>query len=237
MLAGLVTRVRRTPPPEAIALDEHRRDVRLEQISPHLRDAVIAIEDHRFYRHPGVDPIAVARATFHNLKQGRLSEGGSTLTQQLARTLFLSNRRTLGRKAREAVLAMMLEQVLAKDRILELYLNRVSLSGGLHGVEAMSRSLFEKRALDLSLAESVLVAGLIRSPSALSPWSNPEGAVARSRVVLARPPPPGCSRARAPTASGSGRPPGRSRPARGGGDVAQPLREAGAGPEPGRRSG
>jgi penicillin-binding protein 1A len=168
------------------ALDEHRRDVRLEQISPYLRDAVVAIEDHRFYRHPGIDPIAVGRATLHNLKQGRLSEGGSTLTQQLARTLFLSNRRTLGRKAREAVLAMMLEQVLAKDRILELYLNRVSLSGGLHGVEAMSRSLFEKRALDLSLAESVLVAGLIRSPSALSPWSNLEGAVARSRVVLAR---------------------------------------------------
>src|SRR6266542_4296040 len=167
-------------------LDEHRRDVRLDQISPYLRDAVIAAEDHRFYRHPGIDPIAVGRATLHNLKRGRLSEGGSTLTQQLARTLFLSNRRTLGRKAKEAILARMLEQVLDKNQILELYLNRVSLSGGLFGVEAMSRSLFEKRALDLNLAESVLVAGLIRSPSALSPWSNLDGAVARSRVVLAR---------------------------------------------------
>jgi penicillin-binding protein 1A len=167
-------------------LDEHRRDVRLDQISAYLRDAVIAAEDHRFYRHPGIDPIAVGRATLHNLKRGRLSEGGSTLTQQLARTLFLSNRRTLGRKAKEAILARMLEQVLDKNQILELYLNRVSLSGGLFGVEAMSRSLFEKRALDLNLAESVLVAGLIRSPSALSPWSNLDGAVARSRVVLAR---------------------------------------------------
>ena len=167
-------------------LDEHRRDVRLDQISPYLRDAVIAAEDHRFYRHPGIDPIAVGRATLHNLKRGRLSEGGSTLTQQLARTLFLSNRRTLGRKAKEAILARMLEQVLDKNQILELYLNRVSLSGGLFGVEAMSRSLFEKRALDLNLAESVLLAGLIRSPSALSPWSNLDGAVARSRVVLAR---------------------------------------------------
>ncbi len=167
-------------------LDEHRRDVSLEQISPYLRDAVIAVEDHRFYRHPGIDPIAVGRATLHNLKQGRLSEGGSTLTQQLARTLFLSNRRTLGRKAKEAILARMLEQALDKNQILELYLNRVSLSGGLFGVEAMSRSLFEKRALDLNLAESVLVAGLIRSPSALSPWSNLDGAVERSRVVLAR---------------------------------------------------
>src|SRR6266568_1960181 len=123
-------------------LDEHRRDVRLDQISPYLRDAVIAAEDHRFYRHPGIDPIAVGRATLHNLQRGRLSEGGSTLTQQLARTLFLSNRRTLGRKAKEAILARMLEQVLDKNQILELYLNRVSLSGGLFGVEAMSRSLF-----------------------------------------------------------------------------------------------
>ncbi len=167
-------------------LDEHRRDVRLPQISPSLRDAVIAVEDHRFYRHPGIDPIALGRATLHNLQRGRLAEGGSTLTQQLARTLFLSNRRTLGRKAKEAVLAWMLEQVLDKDQILELYLNRVALSGGLFGVEAMSRSLFEKRAQDLSLAESALVAGLIRSPSALSPWSNLDASVARSRFVLAR---------------------------------------------------
>src|SRR6266496_2215932 len=233
LLGGLVTRVRRTPPAEGIALavalaatllslygllwtgkhylaiyrltrgvgdtvfygadgqpwfplDEHRRDVRLDQISPYLRDAVIAVEDHRFYRHPGIDPIAVGRATLHNLRRGRLSEGGSTLTQQLARTLFLSNRRTLGRKAKEAVLARMLEQLLDKDQILELYLNRVSLSGGFFGVEAMSRSLFEKRARDLNLAESVLVAGLIRAPSALSPWSNLDGAVERSRFVLAR---------------------------------------------------
>src|SRR3989442_3587210 len=172
-------------------LDEHRRDVRLDQISPYLRDAVIAAEDHRFYRHPGIDPIAVGRATLHNLKRGRLSEGGSTLTQQLARTLFLSNRRTLGRKAKEAILARMLEQVLDKNQILELYLNRVSLSGGLFGVEAMSRSLFEKRALDLNLAESVLVAGLVPPPSAPSPRGNLDGAGGRGPRALARPRAPG----------------------------------------------
>jgi 1A family penicillin-binding protein len=167
-------------------LDEHRQDVPLEQMSPRLREAVIAVEDHRFYRHPGIDPIAVGRAMFRNLTRVRLSEGGSTLTQQLARTLFLSNRRTLGRKVKEAVLALMLEEQLDKKQILELYLNRVYLSGGVHGVEAMSRSLFGKRARDLSLAESALVVGLIRSPSALSPWNNLEGAVERSHVVLGR---------------------------------------------------
>src|SRR6266511_834145 len=206
LLGGLVTRVRRhlprpASPVEGLALAvalaatllslygllwTGKHYLAIYRLTRGVGDAVFAAEDHRFYRHPGIDPIAVGRATLHNLKRGRLSEGGSTLTQQLARTLFLSNRRTLGRKAKEAILARMLEQVLDKNQILELYLNRVSLSGGLFGVEAMSRSLFEKRALDLNLAESVLVAGLIRSPSALSPWSNLDGAVARSRVVLAR---------------------------------------------------
>src|SRR4029450_7211271 len=117
---------------------------------------------------------------------GAIAEGGSTITQQLARTLFLSTRRTIGRKAKAAVLALLLEQQLTKDQILELYLNRVALSAGTFGVEAMSRQLFGKRARDLNLLESAIVAGLIRAPSALSPWSNEEGALARSKVVLAR---------------------------------------------------
>jgi len=168
------------------SLDEHRRDVPLAEVAPALRQAVIAVEDHRFYRHGGVDPIGFARAVKLNLTRGGYVQGGSTITQQLARTIFLSTRRTLGRKAKEAMLAMLIEQQLTKDEILELYLNRVSLSGGTFGVEAMSRQLFSKRARDLGLLESAIVAGLIRAPSALSPWSNEEGALARSKVVLAR---------------------------------------------------
>jgi penicillin-binding protein 1A len=168
------------------SLDEHRRDVPLSEVAPALREAVIAVEDHRFYRHGGIDPIGFGRAVWRNLRRGAITEGGSTITQQLARTVFLSNRRTVGRKVKEAVLAGLIEQQLTKDQILELYLNRVALSAGTFGVEAMSRQLFAKRAKDLSLIESALVAGLIRAPSALSPWSNEEGALARSKVVLAR---------------------------------------------------
>jgi 1A family penicillin-binding protein len=168
------------------ALDEHRRDVPLSEVAPSLREAVIAVEDHRFYRHGGIDPIGFGRAVWRNLRRGALSEGGSTITQQLARTVFLSNRRTLGRKVKEAILAGLIEQQLTKDEILELYLNRIALSAGTFGVEAMARQLFGKHAKDLSLVESAILAGLIRAPSALSPWANEEGALERSKVVLAR---------------------------------------------------
>jgi 1A family penicillin-binding protein len=167
-------------------LDEHRRDVPLSQISPHLQHAVVAVEDHRFFQHRGVDPVGLGRAVVRNLRPGGRVEGGSTITQQLARTLFLSNERSYWRKAKEALLANMLERQLTKAQILEFYLNRVPLSGGFYGVEAMSRKLFAKKAADLNLAESALLAGLIRAPSALSPWSNLDGALARSDVVLAR---------------------------------------------------
>jgi len=167
-------------------LDESRRDVPLARISPHLREAVIAVEDHRFRRHPGIDPIAFSRAVVHNLEAGRMVEGGSTLTQQLARTLFLSTNRTWGRKLKEAAIAVMLEMQLSKDQILELYLNRVFLGARVYGVETMSDRCFKKRASDLSVAEAAYIAGVIRAPSALSPWSNPEGARRRSHVVLQR---------------------------------------------------
>ena len=167
-------------------LDESRRDVALARIAPQLRQAVIAVEDHRFYRHPGIDPIAAGRAVFRNLRAGRNVQGGSTITQQLARTLFLSTNRTYARKAKEAAIAVMLEMQLSKDEILELYLNRVLLGGRIYGVETMSRRAFSKHAADVSLAEAALIAGVIRAPSGLSPWSNLEGARRRSRVVLAR---------------------------------------------------
>jgi penicillin-binding protein 1A len=167
-------------------LDPHRRDVPLAEISPHLRNAVVAVEDHRFRRHPGIDPIGFGRAMFRNLRAGGLREGGSTITQQLARTLFLTNNRTFGRKAKEAVIAVMLEMQLTKEQILELYLNRVYVGAGVYGMEAMSRQLYDKPAKNLTIAEAALLAGLLKSPSALSPWSNLEGALARSDVVLGR---------------------------------------------------
>ena len=167
-------------------MDEHHRDVPLADIPPHLRNAFVAIEDHRFYKHPGVDPIALGRAVVRNLRSPGTVEGGSTLTQQLARTLFLSNKKSYGRKIREAVLAMMIDAHLSKEQVLELYLNRIYLSAGVYGVETMSRHLFGKPAKQLTLAECALIAGLARSPSGLSPWTNLEGALERSHVVLAR---------------------------------------------------
>ncbi|HEY6506854.1 MAG TPA: PBP1A family penicillin-binding protein [Vicinamibacterales bacterium] len=167
-------------------LDEQRHDVPIAAISPHLQHAFVAVEDHRFFLHPGVDPIAVARAVVRNASQPGTVEGGSTITQQLARTLFLSNRRSYWRKAREAVLSVLIEAQLSKQQILELYLNRIYLSAGVYGVEAMSQRVFGKPAKALSIAESALIAGLARAPATLSPWSNFDGAVERSHVVLAR---------------------------------------------------
>src|SRR5207249_9825050 len=113
-------------------------------------------------------------------------EGGSTLTQQLARTLYLSNVRTYGRKAKEAAIAVMIEAQLTKPQILELYLNRVYLSAGIYGVETMAEHLYRKPAKAVTLPEAALIAALIRAPSALSPWGNYEGALERSHVVLAQ---------------------------------------------------
>jgi penicillin-binding protein 1A len=167
-------------------LDEQRHDVSLSEISPDLQHAVVAVEDRRFYYHPGIDPIGIARAAVRDVGRGARAEGGSTLTQQLARTLFLSNVRTYGRKAKEAAIALLIEAQLSKQQILELYLNRVYLSGGVYGVDTMSEHLFRKPAVALTLPEAALVAGLIRAPSTLSPWGNYDGALARSRLVLAQ---------------------------------------------------
>jgi 1A family penicillin-binding protein len=168
-------------------LEEHRRDVPLDRISAHLRDGVVAVEDHRFNSHLGIDPIAVGRAVVRDVRAGGLEEGGSTLTQQLARTLFLTaSRGDWLRKGKEAVLALMIEQRLTKPQILELYLNRIYLGGNVYGVEAMSQNVFGKSAFDLTLPESAFIAGLIRMPSALWPWSHYDRAVQRSHVVLTR---------------------------------------------------
>jgi membrane peptidoglycan carboxypeptidase len=167
-------------------LDAQRHDVPIRAIAPALQQAFVAVEDHRFFRHPGVDPLAVGRAVWRNVRAPGTVEGASTITQQLARTLFLSNKRSYLRKGREAVLSLLIEAELTKAQILEFYLNRIYLSAGVYGVEAMSQRVFGKRAKDLTLAESALIAGLARSPATLSPWSNLDRAVARSHVVLAR---------------------------------------------------
>jgi penicillin-binding protein 1A len=167
-------------------LDEQRHDVALREIAGDLQHAVVAVEDRRFYRHPGIDPIGLGRALVRDVQRSGRVEGGSTLTQQLARTLFLSNVRTWGRKLKEAGIAILIEAQLTKSQILELYLNRVYLSAGVYGVEAMSEHLFRKPAASVTLPEAALIAGLIRAPSALSPWSNYEGALERSHLVLAQ---------------------------------------------------
>lgn len=167
-------------------LDEQRRDVPFEQISTYFKDAVISVEDHRFYLHPGIDPIALGRAAIYNFRSSNGTQGGSTLTQQLARTLFLSNQRTYGRKAKEAALAVLLELFLSKRDILELYFNRVYLSGGIYGIETMSEKTFGKKASQLTLGEAALIAGIIQAPASYSPWGHLDAAKRRSAVVLQR---------------------------------------------------
>jgi penicillin-binding protein 1A len=167
-------------------LEEHRRDVPLGGISVHLQNAVVAVEDHRFRSHFGVDPVGIGRAIIRDVRAGRMEEGGSTLTQQLARTLYLSTSRDLTRKAKEIVLALMIEQRLSKPQILELYLNRIYLGGSVYGVEAMAQNVFGRSAGNLSLSESAFIAGLIRRPSGLWPWSHYDRALQRSHVVLRR---------------------------------------------------
>ena len=167
-------------------LDEQRHDVRLEQISTYFKDAVIAVEDHRYYLHPGIDPVALARAAAYNVREAAGTQGGSTITQQLARTLFLSNTRTYARKLQEAALAVLLEIFLSKRDILELYVNRIYLGAGIYGVEPMSQKMLGKPASELTLAESALIAGIIRAPASFSPWTHLESARRRSFVVLQR---------------------------------------------------
>ncbi|WLR92578.1 transglycosylase domain-containing protein [Shinella zoogloeoides] len=156
----------------------------LENMSPYIPQAVIAIEDRRFYSHFGVDPLGLARAMFTNITTGRMVQGGSTLTQQLAKNMFLSPERTLERKVQEVLLAFWLEHKYSKDQIIAMYLNRVFFGSNSYGVEAASRRYFNKSARDVNLGEAALLAGLLKAPSRLSPARDPEAAEARAQVVL-----------------------------------------------------
>ena len=159
--------------------------VGLHEMSPYIPQAVMAIEDRRFYSHFGIDPLGLARAMFENITSGRFTQGGSTLTQQLAKNLFLKPDRTVERKVQEVLLALWLEQKHTKDQILEMYLNRVYFGSGSYGVEAASRRYFGKSARDVTLAEAALLAGLLKAPSRLSPARDPKAAEERAALVLA----------------------------------------------------
>jgi penicillin-binding protein 1A len=165
---------------------ERRIFVPLAHIPPSLRDAVIATEDKRFYYHWGIDPIGIARAVAQNYRRGRIVEGGSTITQQLTKLLFLTPDKSLERKMKEAVLALELERRYSKDRILEMYLNQVYFGHGAYGVEAAARTYFGKSVSELNVKESALLAGLPRAPTTYSPFDHGETAKRRREVVLRR---------------------------------------------------
>lgn len=167
--------------------DEANREVvPLNRISPHLKRAVMAIEDSHFYQHHGINPGGVMRALAANLEANQTVEGGSTLTMQLVKNLFLSPKRALSRKAAEAVLSIRLEQIFTKDQIMELYLNQVYWGHNLYGVETAARSYFNKSAADLNLAEASMMAGIIQAPEEYSPFSNYKLAKQRQATVLDR---------------------------------------------------
>ena len=160
-------------------------NVSLKDLPPYLPKAFIAIEDRRFYSHYGVDPVGILRAAVANVLHRGVSQGGSTLTQQLAKNLFLTQERTMQRKLQEVELALWLERKHSKNEILELYLNRVYFGSGAYGVEAAAQRYFGKSARNVTLAEAAMLAGLVKSPSRLAPNRNPEGAEKRAQTVLA----------------------------------------------------
>jgi len=161
-----------------------RGHVRLDKLPPYLIKAVIATEDRRFYHHFGIDPLGLVRAAYANFVAGGVVEGGSTVTQQLAKNLFLKPERTVTRKLEEVIYAVWLEQRFDKDEILELYLNRVYFGGGTYGVEAASRHYFGKSARAVTLSEAALLAGLLKAPSRYSPTRNVTRSLARVDEVL-----------------------------------------------------
>ncbi|MBA2624114.1 MAG: transglycosylase domain-containing protein, partial [Acidimicrobiia bacterium] len=165
---------------------ERREDVRLAELPDHLPDAVVAIEDARFWSHRGVDLRALGRAAVRNADEGRVVEGGSTITQQYVKNALLDPERTLGRKVEEAVLALRLERTYSKERILELYLNTIYFGNGAYGIEAAATEYFGVRARDLTLEQSATLAGLIRAPDGADPVDEPELARRRRNRVLAR---------------------------------------------------
>ena len=156
----------------------------IDQLPSEMKDAMVAVEDRRYYIHPGVDPIGITRSLYVRAIDGRWTQGGSTITQQLARNIYLNSNKEFGRKIREVILALAMETKFSKDQILELYLNKVYFGGGAYGVDAASRKFFDHGAEDLSLAEAAIIAGLVKAPSHYSPTADAQAAIDRATVVV-----------------------------------------------------
>jgi penicillin-binding protein 1A len=154
------------------------------EIPEPMTDAMVSVEDRRFRSHWGVDPLGIARSFWVRVESGRWRQGGSTITQQLARNIFLNNSKTFDRKIREAILALALEQKFTKDQILELYLNKVYFGGGAYGVDSASRKFFGHPGTEITLPEAAIIAGLVKAPSRYSPTADAKAAVDRATVVL-----------------------------------------------------
>jgi penicillin-binding protein 1A len=161
-----------------------RFPVLIDNIAPDLIDAIVSTEDRLFYSHPGIDFKSIARALIKDIIAMSLKQGASTLTQQLAKTLFLSPEKTLTRKIKEAILTLQIERRYTKNEILELYLNQIYFGNGAYGVEAAANTFFDKNAKDLTLSESALIAGIPKAPSLYSPLNNLELATKRRQIVL-----------------------------------------------------
>ncbi|GAB1779878.1 transglycosylase domain-containing protein [Priestia megaterium] len=163
---------------------EDKKVATLKELPDYLKMAFVITEDKRFYEHKGVDPKGILRALYRDVLEGSKSEGASTITQQLARNVFLSNEKTLNRKTKEIAYALELERKYSKDQILEMYLNHIYFGSGAYGIQAAAQEYFGKEAKDLTIAESALLAGLPKAPSKYSPRNNIELAKERRSIVL-----------------------------------------------------
>jgi len=183
------------PSQDITILDDHGRQiarrgltqgqmVRVEDLPDYVPGAFIAIEDRRFRHHFGIDPIGLTRAAVQNMASGHVVQGGSTLTQQLAKNLFLSPSRTLDRKVQEAMLALYIESRYSKNQILTLYLNRVYFGAGVYGIEAAAQKFFGKHAGELGLTEAAMIAGSVKAPARLNPLADTDASLARAQIVL-----------------------------------------------------
>ena len=158
--------------------------VSVETLPPHVWQAIVAIEDKRFFEHGPIDIRGIARAMVSNLIHGRLAAGGSSITQQTAKNIFLSREKKISRKVQELILSYWLENRFTKNQVLDLYMNRVSLVGGMRGIDAASRVMFQTSANNLSIAQAAQIAAMLKAPTTYSPLANPDKNIARARIIL-----------------------------------------------------
>ena len=158
--------------------------VSTDTLPPHVWQSIIAIEDKRFFKHGPIDIRGITRAVFSNLASGRIAAGGSTITQQTAKNIFLSRDKKISRKVQELILSHWLENRFTKNQILDLYMNRVSLVGGMRGIDAAARIIFQTSANNLSVAQAAQIAAMLKAPTTYSPIRNPEKNIKRARLIL-----------------------------------------------------